>query len=538
MRMRFSVAAFITLLAACNGAASRDAASPGGGGTIVISASADPDILMPPLTMGAQGKQIVDQIFDNLADLGDSLNTVGDTGFKPRLARSWRWAPDSSWIEFLIDPRARWHDGKSVTPADVRFTFGLVKDSAFGSQLSPNLDEVDSVTVVTGNNARVWLSAHPPNVFFKIASTIAILPQHLLETAANDTLRASAFGRNPVGSGQFKFDGWKQGESVTLIADSGNYRGRPRVDRVVWLISPDYNSAALRFLAGDADFLDVVKPDFVSRAAGGGRRLDTSVPSLNYGYVSFNSHVARSKTPHPIFADRAVRRALVMSVDRASIVRNVLDTLGIVALGPFTRALPTSDVAPGLPYDTASASRILDSAGWKRGLNGVRSRGGRRLAFGLLVPSSSAIRMRFATLLQEQWRRIGADVKIDPIEPSAFGARLEAHDFDAMINAWQIDPDPGSVRDEWMSAMKRKGGNNFASYSNPVFDATVDSAAREPSPAMATALYRRAYKILTEDAAAMWLYESRNVFGISARIVPVGMRSDAWWADLANWSRK
>jgi peptide/nickel transport system substrate-binding protein len=94
------------------------------------------------------------------------------------------------------------------------------------------------------------------------------------------------------------------------------------------------------------------------------------------------------------------------------------------------------------------------------------------------------------------------------------------------------------VREEWASSEIRKGGYNATSYSNPAFDAVVDSAVREMDPARSAALYQRAYRILTDDAAAMWIYELRNVHGVSPRITPVGIRADAWWADLADWSVK
>jgi peptide/nickel transport system substrate-binding protein len=505
------------------------------GGTIVISASAEPDILFPPLTLSVQGKQIVDQVFDNLADIGSQLNTVGDAGFRPRLAKAWRWSADSSWIEFMLDPRARWHDGRPVTSADVRFTFALVKDTTLGSPLSSSLDDVDSVSVPSSLTARVWLASHPPDVFFKVASGVAILPSHILQGVAPSALASSPFARHPVGSGRFRFANWREGVSVGLVADSGNYRGRPGADRVVWVVSQDYNGAALRFVSGSADFLDVVRPEYVDRASGGGRRIDATTPSLNYGYVAFNLRHPSGKKPHPIFSDRSVRRALVMAVDRRAMVRNVFDTLGATAHGPVTRAVTTSDTTIGLPYDTVEAARLLDAAGWHRSGAGIRKRGGVPLAFALMVPSSSVNRMKFAVLLQAQWRRIGADVAIDQMELTTFGDRLEQRKFDAMLNAWQIDPDPASVRDEWTSVEMRKGGSNFVSYSNPVFDAAVDSASRESDPARAVALYRRAYRQLTDDAPALWLYELRNVFGISQRLHPVGIRADAWWADLADW---
>lgn len=526
----------LVLVQACDSGQQQANGAGSAGGTIAISASAEPDILFPPLIMTAQGKQVADQLFDNLADIGDELNTVGDAGFKPRLARSWRWAPDSSWLEFNIDPRARWHDGTPVRAADVGYTFGLVKDTSLGSPLSSNLSDVDSVTTPDSLTARVWLRNHPPATFFRLASPVAILPRHVLANVGPADLRTSQFARAPIGSGRFRFLRWSPGTSVILTADTANFRGRPQADRVVWVVNQDYNAAALKFVAGATDFLDVVKPEFVERAASGGRRLVTNIPSLNYGYVGFNLFRKVSRvSPHPILGDRRVRRALVMAVDRQSVVRNVLDSFGVVAHGPVTRAIPTMDTSIGLPYDTAAARRLLDSAGWRREGAGVRTRDGRRLQFTLIVPSSSAIRISFAVLLQDQWKRIGADVKVEQLELSTFGARLESHDFDAMLNAWQIDPDPGSVRDEWMSPGSREGGYNFVSYSNPAFDVLVDSAARDANIGTSSRLYRQAYRILTDDAPAMWLYETRNVFGVSGRIEPTGMRADAWWAGLADW---
>src|SRR5687767_13772830 len=79
------------------------------GGTIVLSSAADADVLLPPLTMTLQGKQVVDLIFYNLADIGPALNTVADAGFIPRLSDRWSWAPDSMSVSFHINPKARWH---------------------------------------------------------------------------------------------------------------------------------------------------------------------------------------------------------------------------------------------------------------------------------------------------------------------------------------------------------------------------------------------------------------------------------------------
>ncbi|HEU4747930.1 MAG TPA: ABC transporter substrate-binding protein [Gemmatimonadaceae bacterium] len=506
------------------------------GGTIVVSASADADVLAPPLTFSLLGKQVADQMFDNLADIGEHLNTVGDAGFTPRLARRWRWANDSLSIDFELDPAAKWHDGRQVRAADVQYTFRLVKDPALASPLASSLDNVDSVSVVDSVTARVWLRERRPDAFFKVAQPVAILPSHLLSGSPAASLRSSAFTSSPVGSGKFRFSAWDRGARIVLVADSANYRGRPRADRLIWLVSPDYPAAAVRFLTGAADFIDVLRPEYVSQASAAGKDVRVSNGSLDYGYVGFNLVDRKTGRPHPVLGDRELRRALVMSVDRASMVRNVFDTFGLVAHGPATRLLPTSDTTSSLPYDTARAARALDSLGWRRGSDGLRRRADTVLAFSLMVASSSTNRMKLATLLQDQWRKAGARVSVEPIEMNTFGARMEERNFDALLNAWHIEPTPSSVREEWASSEIRPGGYNASSYRNPRFDAIIDSATRQANPARSVEQYRRAYRILSEDAPVLWLYELRNVYGISERIRPVGLREDAWWRSLDQWA--
>lgn len=528
----------LTVLGACSPDAGTAGRTTKGliGGTIVVSSAADADILLPPLTLTLQGRQVVDQIFDNLADIGPSLNTVGDVGFTPRLSDHWKWAPDSMSISFHINPRARWHDGAAVSAEDVRYTFQLVKDTSLASPLSSNLDNIDSVTVVDSLTARVWFHQRTPDAFFKAASPVAILPSHLLNKTSPALLRESAFARSPVGSGRFRFAAWERGARIVLQADSTNYRGRPNADRVIWLVSADYPAAAVRFLGGSADFLDVVKPELVPEVKAKGADVIVSPGSLDYGYVAFNLRNANNSGPHSILGDRETRRALVMAVDRSALVRSVFDTLGLVAHGPATRILATSDTTIGLPYDPAQASRTLDSLGWKRGADGMRSRSGKPLAFSLMVPSSSAIRMKFAVLLQEQWRKAGANVRIEPLEVNTFGARMDSRKFESLLNAWHIDPTPSSVREEWASSEIRRGGYNSTSYRSAAFDAVIDTAVKEMNPARSAALYRRAYRTLTDDAPAMWLYELRNTQGVSKRIHATGIRPDAWWTNLADWS--
>jgi peptide/nickel transport system substrate-binding protein len=524
-RWRLAGAALAVALTACG----RERATTTGGdfgGTMVIATPGEVDILLPPLVQSLQGAQVTSQLFDRLAEIGDSLNTVGDAGFRPRLATKWTWSADSLSIAFALDPRARWHDGQPVRAADVKFSVEAYKDSATGSPSASLLANVDSVSTPDSLTAVVHFHARRPEQFFELAYNVYVLPSHLLATVPHASLRSSAFARQPVGTGRFRFARWVPGERVEIVADTANWRGRPKLDRIVWSFAPDPNAATVKLLSGEADVWEVLRGDGLARAAATPTLRTMPYPSLDVGYLAFNV------TGGP-FADRALRRAIGAALDRATLVKSALDTLAYVATGPMPRALGGSTAAP--TFDPAAADRALDSLGWKRGADAMRTRGGKPLAFGLLVPTTSQVRMRLAVLMQQQLQRVGAKVELEQVEPNVFNQRLAAHRFEATLFAWHADPSPSGIRQSWGSDAAASGAN-FTGYASRAFDALADSAAATFDPARQRALYARAYAVLTDDAPAVWLYEPRNFAGLHRRLHPVGIRADAWWADLADWS--
>jgi peptide/nickel transport system substrate-binding protein len=361
------------------------------------------------------------------------------------------------------------------------------------------------------------------------------MPQHLLDTVPRSQLLGSTFAKHPVGSGRYRFDAWDRKRRLTLVADSANYRGRPRFDRVIWTVAPDPNTATMAVLAGQADVLEVLRGDAVARAARVSTLRAVEYGSLDYGYLVFNQRPARGRTV--LFADRALRVALSAAVDRAAVVQNALDSLGRVALGPVTRAEPTADsTLRQIAFDTAAAARALDALGWRwEEARGVRLRGGRPLAFSILVPASSATRGKLAVLLQAQYARIGAKVEVEAVEPGVFASRLRDGDFDAALNLWRNDPSPSTLRQAWGTPHGEDVGANFGRYANAAFDATVDSATATFDPVRRTVLFRRAYQIILDDAPALWLYEPRNLAAVHSRLIPVDVRADAWLAGLGDW---
>jgi peptide/nickel transport system substrate-binding protein len=321
------------------------------------------------------------------------------------------------------------------------------------------------------------------------------------------------------------------------LAVSANYRGAPSASRIVWVVAADPTAASLSVLAGQADVLESVRGDAYTQVTKSTSVRAVEYESLDYAYMLFN-HQRTVSGKAKLFADRALRVAITESIDRAAVVANALDSLGRVALGPFTRATSGVDTAMRqIAFDTAAAAHTLDSLGWTRKApDSMRQHNGRTLAFNVMVPSASATRKRVAVLLQSQLKTLGIQMEVDAVEPQVYAARLAKGDFDAALNAWRTDPSPSTIKQVWGTTKGADIEANYGRYSNREFDAAIDSAATVFDPARRQALYRRAYQSIVDDAPAVWLYEPRNFAAINARVSPVGMRADAWWAALPRWT--
>jgi peptide/nickel transport system substrate-binding protein len=537
MRIAARTPAFLFLLvAACGGSdRSASAAHPT---TLVMTLPADADNLLPPLSTNETSAQVGAVLFEKLAEVGDSLNVVGDAGFRPSLADSWTWAPDSLSIAFHLDPKAHWHDGVPVRAADVVYSYRINASKDVGSPMGPLLAGIDSVTAADSVTAVFWFHARSLEQFLNAGTQIRVLPAHLLQSVPDSALKTAAFDRNPVGSGPYRFVRWVSGSTIEVAADSTFHRGRPKIDRIIWSIAANPDAAMLRLFSGEANFAQTLRKQDLAEMGKHPNLKAVHYPSMTVFYVRFNERSRGWRSPHPVFGDRDVRRALTMAIDRRRAVSTVFDSSTKIALGPFTSALSTYDPSlPRLPYALDSAAAILQRRGWVLGKDGVRHKGELPLRFSMLVPGTSTQRQQMSVLLQDMLKRVGARMDIEHVDFPTMNDRMEKHDFDAAFEGMTVDPTPSGIRQEWSTSAARAGGtSNTGYYSDATFDALVDSAVGARDPQVAIAQYRRAYATLIDDAPAIWLYEGNTIAGMEADVHPAHMRADMWWVHLADWS--
>ena len=510
------------------------------GGSVIVAIPAEPEVLLPPLVRTVPAQQVSAQIFEPLAEIGEGGYAGGDTGFRPALAERWSWAADSLSIAFHLDPRARWHDGSPLRARDVRFTYDMYTDSVVGSPIRGDLALVDSVTIPDSLTAVVWFARRYPDQFYDATSRMLIIPEHLLRSEPRAQLASAAFNREPVGSGRFRFARWVPTQSIELVADTANHRGRPKLDRIVFSVTPSGASAATRLAAREVDVLEVSNAADVRALEKADSVAITTLPAWDYTYIQFNFRDPDNPhRPHPLFASRELRTAIALALDRNAMIRNTLASLGSAAEGPMTSSQAMADTTVELlPFDTARASHLLDSLGWRiRDGERVRERNGRRLSFRALVPSPSRNRMAMAVHVQEALSRIGVELKLDPVDGPAWGPRLAARNFDVAFNGARVDLNVSGLRQSWGTAAARnpKGGN-FSSYENAEFDAHVDSALAAPDLRTGRRHASEAYRRIVADVPAIWMYEARTGVAVDRRIRTVRMLPHAWWAGMAEWS--
>jgi peptide/nickel transport system substrate-binding protein len=506
-------------------------------GTLVIAAPGEPDILLPPVSELAASRDVSDQLFLKLADLGPSGNTIGDEDFQPQLAARWEWDGPVTLV-FHIDPRARWQDGQAVTAGDVVFTYDAYLDSLVNSPFRSSIRWISAVTARDSLTAVFRFRERYPEMFYDAVYHMRILPAHLLRTIPRAEWRSTPFGRAPVGDGPYRFVAWKAGESIELAADSTFFLGRPHIRRVIWRFTPNLQVAVSQLIAGDADVMEVLgAPDNVKRVQATPPLTTYPYKGAAYGYLGFNLAAPGDSTrPHPLFGDRELRRALAMAVDRERMLRNVWGDLAKVPPGPLSQLAWIWDPETReLPHDSAQAARLLTRLGWiDSDGDGVRDRAGQKLEFRILLPSTSGLRRQYGRLLQEQFRTFGVAVELDEVDLSLFNERAQTGRFDAILNAWNTDPSPSSgIPQTWTRA--GLGRSNYSRYVNPAFDALVDRAGRASDRAAARRLWRAAVETLNQDAPAIFLFAPSNVAAAHRRVTDVTIRPDSWLALLRTW---
>ncbi len=496
---------------------------------LVIAATGEPSVLIPPLVNETVGRDITDLVYERLATLRTGGTPLDSSAFEPALAASWTRVDSLAW-RFTLRPGATWHDGKPVTADDVIFSFAAYTDTILGAPAGQALEGVQ-VSADGTNQVVVRFPRRHPEQLLDATYHVRIIPRHIWDPIPRDQWGSDSSLARLVGSGPYRVSAWTRGQSLLVDRVSGS-----GFQRIAWRFAGDQEAALNLALSGEADLIETVtSPSARERASGDSAIALQPYPSAVYGYLGYRIADAKD-APHPILGDRRVRQALTHAVDRAPLIKTVIGPDAAVPPGPMSRALWIwNDSVTTLGFDTTRADRLLDDAGWRRGPNGARTRAGRALAVDILVPATSTARRQLAEGIQQMWRNRGIAATITAVDFPIFQERLAQGRYDAMIGAWLDEPSPRALAIQW--TRHGLGVLNHGRYQSATFDSLFQTALDAPTVAAARPLWRAALDTLNADAPAIFLYTPTNVAVASRRLGQLTVDPFSWLHEVGRWRK-
>jgi peptide/nickel transport system substrate-binding protein len=531
------------LLLACGGPAGQTATpSPRTGGHIVLGSPSDPQKLTSVL--------IGDSISSSVAAfLNDSLLTKDPNGeLRPLLAEAVP-TPSSDGLTLAFKLRqATWSDGMPLTADDVAFTYNLMVDpkntgvnSPYASQLRAH---VASVTAPDPRTA-VFQMKHAFSPFLGMycaGALVGILPRHVLGSLSPQALNSADYNSNPtVTNGMFTFSKWDRGSQVVLTRNARYYRGAPRLERAVFkTVSGGTVAIANQLRTGEIDIgqIDYSQADSL-RTADGVSVLSVDAP----GFTFYIHQLDPAKPASRFFGSLDVRRALLMALDRQSIVDAILFKQGSVANSTVPRVSwgYNKSIRARYGFDRAGAERLLDGAGWTKGADGVRARNGEPFRFDILLPAGIKYLEDVAASLQEQWKRVGvqATPKTGDLATVIVPAFYNTRNFDMLLTPIGLGDEPDSQSLLFSSAAAAPGGANAAPFKDSRVDALLADGVTTFDRAKRAQIYAQVQDIIMEQLPVSPLFFQNVLLGVNKRVQGVKFSSvggstyykDVWVTD-------
>ncbi|HEY5258240.1 MAG TPA: ABC transporter substrate-binding protein, partial [Candidatus Baltobacteraceae bacterium] len=414
MKAAGALALAAVLLAGCARAGTRAHDSQ----TLTIVQQREPLSLNPAMDNGTSSTQWGLLLFSYLVKFDDRDRLVGDVAAQvPSLANG-GISKDGRTITYHLRAGVRFSDGVPLTARDCVWSIRAIQNPANDVQSRYGYDRVVAADAPDDRTLVLHLKAPfaPLTTIVLAPQGFPILPAHVLSKYPN--FNDVAFNGAPVGSGPYVVRSWNRGDRVELRANPYYFRGKPKIDRMVVRFVADSTTAIDQLRTGEADgfFNDQDLGNYpILRAVPGVRT--TGRPMNAVGALIFN-------TRDPLTADTRVRHALAQGFDIATTVakayRGALDAKQ-AGRGLFIWAYDPA-AYPDVAYDPARAARLLDAAGWVRGSDGVRRKGGRSLDLLLIVQAATPGDAVVANVIAKAEEAIGARVEIKAFSANQFVA--------------------------------------------------------------------------------------------------------------------
>ena len=439
-----AVAAVVVLAAsivACGGGTSGSSQASGppvAGGTLKYGLSDAPTCSDPAQSATNQTIYVTRQIVDSLTDQDPKSGAL-----KPWLAQRWEVSPDSRQFTFHLRPDVTFSDGTKLTSSVVKHNFDAIIHTLGGAKAPGAAVYLAGYTgTATPDPQTAIVRFADPNAQFLQATSTSQLGI-LADATVSQTAEERCQGKN-IGSGPFTYSGWEQGRSASLRKRQGynwasvvaGHSGEAYLDGITFTVIGESGVRAGSLASGQLDAIsDALPSDKQQITSVGGAVLTKVNPGVPFG---LQPNVTRGA-----LADEQVRKALLPAINRAELVSTVLDDDFHPATGVLSSTTPGyHDQSSLVKYDPEEARKILTSAGWVPGSDGIRTKDGKRLSFSVLFSPVFAANQAILELTQQQLKAVGVELTLQLLPTSEATVRQNRGDYDAVYyNSTRADGD-------------------------------------------------------------------------------------------------
>ena len=469
----------------------QSAAKPVQKDNLIVAIAGEPKTLNPTDELGNVGVRLLYVIFDTLIrrDFFDGNKLV------PSLATSWKRVDDLT-LELKLRDNVLFHDGSKMTSEDVKFTFDRIMSKEQGGEARGYFLVLDTVEAPDPSTIRLKTKAPDPLLEQRLASYGSwIVPKAALEKIGNDK-----FIQAPIGTGPFKVNEWKRDAQLVLDVHDKYWDAAPAAKRITFRLIPETATRISALLSGEVDIITNVPPDQVET-------IEANSSTYIKAQALSNIHVLRYDTRFPAMADKRIRQAMNMAIDRESLVKNLWRGRATVPKGfQFEGEFGYNPDRKPPEYNPDKAKQLLKDAGYNGGALTFRTS---TAYYSNGRPAAEAI--------VDMWKKVGLNAQIEVLEQAAITEMTNAGT--QVITNWSAtstlgDPD-GYLWRNWgpENTTQQKG------YWKPEeFNKLGQEARSILDQAKRSQNYQRMIDIFEDDAPGTVLYIPLESYGLKKGI--------------------
>jgi peptide/nickel transport system substrate-binding protein len=459
----------------------------------------------------AAADRVRNLIYNSLVKKNEKFEYVGD------VAQDIQIGGDNLTVTFILRDNVKFHNGKVLTSADVKYTLDALFQ-ANGYKAGSFFDNVNGqkeahiTSIETPDEKTLVIKVRRTALVNQLLAnlvTIPIIPEGSLEQQKT----------SPIGTGPFKFLRFDQVNSfVELEGNPDYFEGAPNIKKLNVKTVTDANALQAELQTGRVDIVPNPRnfsADTLALLKQNPNLQVVQTDGSNVRYIGFNV------TAKPL-DNLKLRQAIAHAVNREKIVGDLLAGQAKVAHSILPENSWAYTGGTVYNYDPARAKQLVQESGYK----------GELIQFKIAAGSSAV--NQYAQVIQDSLREVGVNAEIVPLELNTLLEQFKQGQFQMTTSEWiGGNQDPIFLRDLFASTEfpeKKPGGRNRSRYSNPELDKIVQEAVDTVDKAKAAELYKRAQEIVSRDLPLFPLWYPSNIVVATKRLGNININASGDWS--------